>query len=299
MEVRAAVAHKAGEPLSIETVTLDGPRAGEVMVEIKATGICHTDDFTLSGADPEGLFPAILGHEGAGIVVGAGASDEAQALMGKTVAILGGGMYTQYRCLAAAQCLVLPEGTTPAEGASCFVNPLTALLGIVALASYIFVYTPLKRRTSLCTVVGAVPGAIPVLMGWTAARGSLDVLAWVLFAIVFLWQLPHFLAIAWLYRADYAKAGLPMLPVVDPEGIRTGHQIILYSLALLPVSLLTTILDVTGAIYFFGALTLGVGLIALGVGVAVARTGLYAKRLFFASIVYLPALLILMVIDKL
>ena len=179
------------------------------------------------------------------------------------------------------------------------VNPLTALLGVVALVVYIFAYTPLKQRTSLCTIVGAIPGAIPPMMGWTAVSGRVDVLAWVLFAIVFLWQLPHFLAIAWLYRADYAKAGLPMLPVVDPEGIRTGHQIILYSLALLPVSLLTTILDVTGAIYFFGALTLGVGLIALGVGVAVARTGLYAKRLFFASIVYLPALLILMVIDKL
>lgn len=179
------------------------------------------------------------------------------------------------------------------------VNPLTALLGVVALVVYIFAYTPLKKRTSLCTIVGAIPGAIPPMMGWTAVSGRVDVLAWVLFAIVFLWQLPHFLAIAWLYREDYAKAGLPMLPVVDPEGIRTGHQIILYSLALLPVSLLTTILDVTGAIYFFGALTLGVGLIALGVGVAVARTGLYAKRLFFASIVYLPALLILMVIDKL
>ena len=179
------------------------------------------------------------------------------------------------------------------------VNPLTALLGVVALVVYIFAYTPLKKRTSLCTIVGAIPGAIPPMMGWTAVSGRVDVVAWVLFAIVFLWQLPHFLAIAWLYRADYAKAGLPMLPVVDPEGIRTGHQIILYSLALLPVSLLTTILDVTGAIYFFGALTLGVGLIALGVGVAVARSGLYARRLFFASIVYLPALLILMVIDKL
>ncbi len=179
------------------------------------------------------------------------------------------------------------------------VNPLTALLGVVALVVYIFAYTPLKKRTSLCTIVGAIPGAIPPMMGWTAVSGRVDVVAWVLFAIVFLWQLPHFLAIAWLYRADYAKAGLPMLPVVDPEGIWTGHQIILYSLALLPVSLLTTILDVTGAIYFFGALTLGVGLIALGVGVAVARSGLYARRLFFASIVYLPALLILMVIDKL
>ncbi len=127
MKTRAAVAWKAGAPLTIETVDLDGPRAGEVLVEVKATGICHTDQYTLSGADPEGLFPAILGHEGAGIVVDAGSEPQAQALKGKTVAILGGAMYGQYRALKAKQCLVLPPGTTPAEGASCFVNPLTAL----------------------------------------------------------------------------------------------------------------------------------------------------------------------------
>ncbi|MDP2576659.1 MAG: heme o synthase [Gemmatimonadota bacterium] len=179
-----------------------------------------------------------------------------------------------------------------------FVNPLTAVLGLVALLSYIFAYTPLKSRTSLCTIVGAVPGAIPPMMGWTAVRGELDVLAWVLFSIVFLWQLPHFLAIAWLYRGDYERAGLPMLPVVDPEGTRTAHQIILYSLALLTVSLLTTVLELTGALYFFGALTLGIGLLALGVGVAISKTGVRAKRLFLASVLYLPILLVLMIVDK-
>ncbi len=179
-----------------------------------------------------------------------------------------------------------------------FVNPLTAVLGLVALLSYIFAYTPLKSRTSLCTIVGAVPGAIPPMMGWTAVRGELDVLAWVLFSIVFLWQLPHFLAIAWLYRGDYERAGLPMLPVVDPEGTRTAHQIILYSLALLTVSLLTTVLELTGALYFFGALTLGIGLLALGVGVAISKTGVRAKRLFLASVIYLPILLVLMIVDK-
>ena len=179
-----------------------------------------------------------------------------------------------------------------------FVNPLTAVLGLVALLSYIFAYTPLKSRTSLCTIVGAVPGAIPPMMGWTAVRGELDVLAWVLFSIVFLWQLPHFLAIAWLYRGDYERAGLPMLPVVDPEGTRTAHQIILYSLALLTVSLLTTVLELTGALYFFGALTLGIGLLVLGVGVAISKTGVRAKRLFLASVLYLPILLVLMIVDK-
>lgn len=178
------------------------------------------------------------------------------------------------------------------------VNLLTALLGAAALIVYVFVYTPLKRRTSLCTIVGAVPGAIPPLMGWAAARGELDVLAWVLFAIVFFWQLPHFLAIAWLYRQDYARAGFPMLPVLDPTGSRTARQILLYTLALVVVSLLTTVLGLTGAIYFFGALTLGLGFLGLGVALAFARGGHQARRLFLGSVIYLPVLLILMVVDK-
>ena len=180
-----------------------------------------------------------------------------------------------------------------------FVNPLTALLGTAALVIYIFAYTPLKRRTPLCTVVGAVPGAIPPMMGWTAVRGELDLAALVLFGIVFLWQMPHFYAIAWLYRQDYARAGFPMLPTVEGGDERTARQIVLYTAALLAVSLLTTVLDLTGAIYFFGALTLGLAFLALGVALARGRTGLEARRLFFGSIVYLPVLLVLMVVDKL
>ena len=179
------------------------------------------------------------------------------------------------------------------------VNLLTAALGVAALIIYIFVYTPLKRRTELCTLVGAIPGAIPPMMGWTAASGQLDLAAWVLFGIVFLWQMPHFYAIAWLYRADYALAGFPMLPVVDEEGERTSRQIVVYTIGLLLVSLLTTVLGLTGAIYLFGALTLGLGFLALGLRLAVARTGSQARRLFFGSIVYLPVLLVLMVVDKL
>ncbi len=178
------------------------------------------------------------------------------------------------------------------------VNLLTALLGAAALVIYVFLYTPLKRRTSLCTIVGAVPGALPPLMGWAAIRGELDVLAWVLFAIVFFWQLPHFLAIAWLYRQDYARAGFPMLPVLDPTGSRTARQILLYTLALVLVSLLTTVLGLTGAIYFFGALTLGLGFLALGLALAFGRGGQQARRLFLGSVIYLPVLLILMVVDK-
>ena len=177
-------------------------------------------------------------------------------------------------------------------------NLLTAALGAAALLIYIFAYTPLKKRTWLCTVVGAVPGAIPPMMGWTAVTGSIDILAWVLFGIVFLWQMPHFFAIGWLYRSDYARAGFAMLPVLDPEGTRTSRQIVLYTIALLAVSLLTTVLGLTGALYFFGALTLGLAFLGLGVVLAFTRTGVQARRLFLGSVIYLPVLLILMVVDK-
>lgn len=178
------------------------------------------------------------------------------------------------------------------------VNLLTAVLGAMALLVYIFAYTPLKRRTWWCTVVGAVPGAIPPMMGWTAVTGRVDMLAWVLFGIVFLWQMPHFYAIGWMYRQDYARAGFPMLPVVDDSGERTARQIIAYTVALLIVSVLTTVLGLTGALYFVGAATLGVAFLALGVALAQAPTGVQARRLFLGSVLYLPVLLVLMVVDK-
>jgi protoheme IX farnesyltransferase len=178
------------------------------------------------------------------------------------------------------------------------VNVLAALLGAAALLIYVFAYTPLKRRSSWCTLVGAVPGAIPPLMGWAAVTGGVQPASWVLFTIVFLWQMPHFFAIGWLYRQDYARAGFPMLPVVDEDGSRTARQIVLYTVALLAVSLLTTVLGLTGALYLFGALTLGLAFLGLGMALAVGRTGRRARRLFFASVLYLPALLALMVVDK-
>ena len=138
-----------------------------------------------------------------------------------------------------------------------FVNGLSAILGLTVIAGYLFLYTPLKTRTTLSTAVGAFPGAMPPLIGWTAARGEIDVAAWVLFAILFLWQFPHFLAIAWMYREDYGRAGIRMLPVVEPEGRVTGQQIIAYSLMLVPVSLLPTILGISGKFYFAAALVLG------------------------------------------
>jgi len=178
------------------------------------------------------------------------------------------------------------------------VNLLTALLGAVALAGYVFVYTPLKRLSSLATVIGAVPGAIPPMMGWCAVRNDLDAAAWVLFGILFFWQLPHFLAIAWLCREDYARGGFPMLPVLDPEGFRTGRQAILYGAALVPVSLLPSLLGLMGTVYFVGALAFGLAYLGFAFAFAQARSNPGARRLMFASLLYFPALLLIMLLDR-
>lgn len=178
------------------------------------------------------------------------------------------------------------------------VNLLTALLGAAALAGYIFVYTPLKRISSFATVIGAIPGAIPPMMGWCAVRNQLDPAAWVLFAILFLWQLPHFLAIAWLCREDYARGGFPMLPVLDPEGTRTGRQAILYGAALVPISLLPSLLGLMGTVYFVGALTFGLVYLGFAFAFAALRSNPGARRLMLASLLYFPALLLVMLLDR-
>ena len=178
------------------------------------------------------------------------------------------------------------------------INGLTYFLGIAALGSYVVVYTPLKRVTSLCTVVGALPGAIPPLMGWAAARGSLTSGGWALFAILFLWQLPHFLAIGWIYREDYARGGFPMLTVMDPDGRSTARQMILYCAALLPVTLAAGALSHAGVVYLTGAVALGFAFLAGSVRFAWTKSIPAARRLFLISIVYLPALLALMVFDR-
>ena len=179
-----------------------------------------------------------------------------------------------------------------------WVNALAAGLGAATLVSYLALYTPLKTRTPLCTLVGAVPGALPPLIGWAAARGTLDVGGWVLFVLMFLWQLPHFLALAWLYREDYARAGFRMLPAIDPTGRAVGRQITLACLALVPVSLGPTVLQVTGGVYFAAALALGLAFLGVGAAAAVAQTTQSARRLFVASITYLPGLLAFMAADK-
>jgi protoheme IX farnesyltransferase len=178
------------------------------------------------------------------------------------------------------------------------VNVLTALLALATVLLYVGVYTPLKRMTPLNTMVGAIPGAIPPVMGWTAVTGTMGLPAWVLFAILFLWQLPHFLAIAWIFRDDYRVGGFPMLPVVDPDGQATGRQVALYCAALVPVSLIPTLLGLTGPVYFFGALFLGLGFLAVGLMMALRRRGPEARHVLLASVTYLPLLLALLVIDR-
>jgi len=178
-------------------------------------------------------------------------------------------------------------------------NLLAATVALATLLSYVAVYTPMKRRSSFGTVIGAIPGALPPIIGWAAASGSLPPAAWTLFGIMFLWQLPHFLAIAWLYREDYARAGFPMLPVLEPDGRSTGRQAMVYAAALVPLSLAPTLMGMTGELYFAGALVLGLAFLGLTLQFARTRSVRDARRVFFGSIVYLPILWILMIVNKL
>ncbi|MBI4481405.1 MAG: protoheme IX farnesyltransferase [Acidobacteria bacterium] len=178
------------------------------------------------------------------------------------------------------------------------VNFLTGSLAFLALASYVFAYTPLKRRSIWCTFVGAFPGAIPTLMGWSAARNELGLLSAVLFGILFLWQFPHFWAIAWVYREDYVRANFRVLPVVDPTGQRTGRQVIGYCLGLLAINPLLTLMDLTGTVYLFGALVLGLMLLTYGIRLKLDPCRRAAGQLMAVAMLYLPLLLALMVLDK-
>jgi protoheme IX farnesyltransferase len=177
-------------------------------------------------------------------------------------------------------------------------NVLSAVVAFATLITYAAVYTPLKRLTSFSTVIGAIPGALPPVIGWAAARDSLSQGAWVLFGIVFLWQLPHFLAIAWMYREDYAAAGFPMLPVIEPDGRSTARQAVVYSAALLPLSLAPTLIGMAGPIYFTSALVLTLLFLGVAIRFGMTRDVRDARRLFFASIVYLPLVWVFMIADR-
>jgi protoheme IX farnesyltransferase len=206
----------------------------------------------------------------------------------------------------------IPSGRVPAAGALVFgialsaagfadlalaVNPLAAFWGLATLATYLFLYTPLKQRSRHATTVGAFPGAMPPLIGFAAARGELTAEAWVLFAILFFWQFPHFLSIAWMYREDYGRAGIRMLPVVEPDGRSTARQILSGAVLLIPASLAPSFLNMTGSVYLFGAAALGLVFLYAGVRIAFDRTAERARRVLLASVIYLPLLYALMVVD--
>lgn len=179
-----------------------------------------------------------------------------------------------------------------------WVGPRPTFLVALCLVSYAFVYTPLKRRSHLSTLIGAVPGALPVVAGWTAAGAPADARAWTFFAILYLWQIPHFLALAWLYREDYGRAGLCILTVRDKDGLAAGSQALSYAAVLLPVSLLPTMQEVTGSFYFWGAFILGALYLAAAAAMALTPVARTARNLFLASILYLPALYGLIALDR-
>jgi protoheme IX farnesyltransferase len=177
-------------------------------------------------------------------------------------------------------------------------NPLSALLGLFTLLLYLFVYTPLKQRSPHSTTIGAIPGAMPPLIGFAAASGTLTWDAWVLFAILLLWQFPHFYAIAWMYKEDYERAGILMLPVVEPDGKSTARRILLYSIALIPISLMPKYFEMAGNVYLYGAIALGLAFVYYGLRIRWDRTRQQARRVLLASVVYLPILFSLMLFDR-
>lgn len=178
------------------------------------------------------------------------------------------------------------------------VNPLTALLGLSVIVGYVLLYTPLKTRTSASTAIGAIPGAMPPLMGWTASANEITLGAWALFAFLFLWQFPHFLAIAWMYKDQYAKAGILMLPVVEPSGRITARQIVLFAIMMVPISLAPFFLGFAGWVFLIVGVILGAWFLVESIRTARAKTPEMARRLLLVSVLYLPVMFALMVLDK-
>ena len=179
-----------------------------------------------------------------------------------------------------------------------FTNSLAAALGVITTVGYLFIYTPLKRIGPICTTFGAIPGAMPPLIGFAAASGHLSIEAWILFGILFLWQFPHFHAIAWMYRADYERAGIKMLAVVQPDGKAMSRQILVTLVLLIPVTLAPTFVHMAGKVYFAAALLLGMAFLYFGVQICMEQTHLRARRLLLASVIYIPLLFAFLVFDN-
>ena len=253
------------------------------------------------GAGPDARLSDLLHTLAGTFLVAGGAAALNQVWERKTDRLM---RRTQQRPLADMR-LNATQGTTfgllltivGASELAYFINPLSSIVALLTTASYIFFYTPLKLRTSLSTIAGALPGALPAVIGWAAATNTLSIEAWVLFGIVFMWQMPHFLAIAWMYRDEYARAGMPLLPVIEPDGRSTGRQAVLYTAALIPLSMMPTGVGLATVWYLAGAIVLGAILMVLSLEFSVKRDTATARRLFFGSILYLPVLWALLVFD--
>jgi len=277
-------------------VTLAKPRLNLLVLMTTTAGLYL--------AAPDGVALPVLAHTliGTALVAG-GAAALNQVWERKTDALM---RRTRDRPVASGR-LRATEGLAFGLGMSAVglaelaiaVNPLSAAVAALTLVSYVLLYTPLKRRSSLATLIGAVPGALPPVIGWAAASNTVTLPAFVLFGIMFFWQMPHFLAIAWLYRDDYAAAGIPLLPVLEPDGHRTGRQALLYGAALWPVSLMPTLVGLAGGFYIAVATVLGLTLMALCAKFARDRSAQTARQLFLFSITYLPLLWGALVADRL
>jgi protoheme IX farnesyltransferase len=295
MKSAGAIAVADGRSRAADYVTLAKPRLNLLVVGSTLAG------YVVGGGDMSNALAVLATAAGTGLVAG-GASAFNQVIERRTDALM---RRTRLRPMADAR---MPPADALVYAAAlslaglvllaAAVNPLSALVALATLISYAAIYTPLKLRTSFATVIGAVPGALPPVIGWAAATGGLSQGAWILFGILFLWQLPHFLSIAWMYREDYARAGFPMLAVIEPDGRSTARQSVLYAAALVPLSLAPTLVGITTTTYFVAALLLTLGFLALTLQFARTRSVADARRVFFGSIVYLPVLWVLMIAGR-
>jgi protoheme IX farnesyltransferase len=295
MKSAGAIAMAESRSRAGDYVTLAKPRLNMLVVGSTLAG------YVMGGGAMSDVVRVLMMVGGTALVAG-GASAFNQVIERRTDALM---RRTQHRPMAegrlgSADALVYASVLSLAGLAilTVAVNPLSAWVAFATLISYAAIYTPLKLRTSFATVIGAIPGALPPVIGWAAATNGLSQGAWILFGILFLWQLPHFLAIAWLYRDDYARAGFPMLPVIEPDGRSTARQSVLYAAALLPLSLAPTLIGMTTAVYFVSALILTLGFLALTLRFAKTRSVPDARRVFFGSIIYLPVLWVLMIAGR-
>lgn len=295
MKAVGAIAIADGRSRAADFVTLAKPRLNLLVVASTMAG------YVMADGDMANVLLVLAMLAGTGLVAG-GASAFNQVIERRTDALM---RRTRLRPMADGR-LPVTEAVVYAAALSLaglgilavVVNELSAAVALATLVSYAAIYTPLKVRTSFATVIGAIPGALPPVIGWAAAANDLSQGAWILFGILFLWQLPHFLAIAWMYREDYARAGLLMLPVIEPDGRSTARQTVLYTAALLPLSLAPTLIGMTTAFYFVAAMILTLGFLALTLRFGRSRSVADARRVFFASIIYLPILWILMIVGR-